>query len=98
MLGKSGIDGTSVEGASTLPYAIDNLAVELQTAKLPVPVQWWRSVGSTHNGYATEVFIDELAAAAGKDPYALRRPVPAQNPRHQGGGGSLVGQNGRGHT
>jgi isoquinoline 1-oxidoreductase beta subunit len=83
MLVKDGVDGTSIEGASTLPYAIPNLAVDLHSPKLPVPVQWWRSVGSTHTGYATEVFIDELAVAAGKDPYALRHALLQKHPRHK---------------
>jgi len=84
MLVKEGVDGTSVEGAKTLPYAIPNLAVDLHSPKLPVPVQWWRSVGATHNGYATEVFIDELAVAAGKDPFTLRRALLDKHPRHRG--------------
>ena len=45
---KDGIDATSVEGASTLPYAIPDLQVELHSPKVGVPVLWWRSVGSTH--------------------------------------------------
>jgi isoquinoline 1-oxidoreductase beta subunit len=81
---KDGIDITSVEGASTLPYAIPNLAVELHTTKLPVPVQWWRSVGSSHTAYSTETFIDELAAAAGKDPVAFRLGLLGAHPRHAG--------------
>ena len=84
MMVKDGVDGTSVEGASTLPYTISNLAVDLHTPKLPVPVQWWRSVGSTHTAYSTEVFVDELAVAAGKDPYALRRALLDKHPRHKG--------------
>jgi isoquinoline 1-oxidoreductase beta subunit len=47
-------------------------------------VQWWRSVGSTHTAYATEVFIDELAAAAGRDPVEMRRALLAKHPRHRG--------------
>jgi isoquinoline 1-oxidoreductase beta subunit len=83
---KDGIDITSVEGASTLPYAIPNLHVDLHTtnAQVKVPVQWWRSVGSTHTGFATEVFIDELAAAAGQDPVAYRMALLAKHPRHAG--------------
>jgi isoquinoline 1-oxidoreductase subunit beta len=80
---KDGIDLTSVEGANTLPYAIPNLGVELHSPKLPVPVQWWRSVGSTHTAYSTETFLDELAGAAGKDPVELRRQLLAKHPRHQ---------------
>jgi isoquinoline 1-oxidoreductase subunit beta len=80
---KDGVDDTSVEGASTLPYAIPNLGVELHTTKVGVPVLWWRSVGSTHTAYATEVFLDEVAHAAGKDPVALRRAL-LKDPRHLG--------------
>ncbi len=80
---KNGIDVTSVEGANTLPYAIPNLGVELHSPRLPVPVQWWRSVGSTHTAYSTETFLDELAAAAGKDPVELRRQLLAEHPRHR---------------
>jgi isoquinoline 1-oxidoreductase beta subunit len=81
---KDGVDQTSVEGASTLPYAIPNLRVELHSPALPVPVQWWRSVGSTHTAFATEVFIDELAHAAGADPVAFRRQLLKGHPRHLG--------------
>ena len=70
---RNGVDPTSVEGASTLPYAIPNMRVELVTPDVGVPVLWWRSVGSSHTAYATEVFLDELAHAAGQDPFELRR-------------------------
>jgi len=82
LLVKDGIDHTSVEGAANLPYAIPALAVELRTTQIGVPVLWWRSVGSTHTAYATEVFLDELAAAAGKDPFRYRRELLQQKPRH----------------
>jgi isoquinoline 1-oxidoreductase beta subunit len=86
MLVKDGVDVTSVEGASTLPYAIPNLNVDLHTtnADVKVPVQWWRSVGSTHTAYATELFIDELAQNAGKDPVAYRMALLKKHPRHAG--------------
>src|SRR6266571_1109459 len=54
MMVKDGIDATSVEGAANLPYAIPNLDVELHSPKVGVPVQWWRSVGSTHTAFSTE--------------------------------------------
>ena len=72
------IDPTSVEGASNLPYDIPNLAVELHTTKLGVPVQWWRSVGSTHTAFATECFLDDIARATKQDPLALRRALLSQ--------------------
>ncbi|MHB1290935.1 MAG: xanthine dehydrogenase family protein molybdopterin-binding subunit [Sulfuricella sp.] len=81
---KDGIDATSVEGASNLAYRIPNLHVELHSPRLGVPVLWWRSVGHTHTAFSTEVFIDELAVAAGKDPYEFRRALLAQHSRHKG--------------
>ncbi|MBL8671610.1 MAG: xanthine dehydrogenase family protein molybdopterin-binding subunit [Alphaproteobacteria bacterium] len=81
---KNGVDGTSVEGASNLPYAIPNLTVELHTTKVGVPILWWRSVGSTHTAFSTETMLDELAKAAGKDPVEYRRALLAKHPRHLG--------------
>jgi len=81
---QNGIDPTSVEGARNLPYAIPNLRVELQTTTLPVPIQWWRSVGSTHTAFATETAIDLLAREAGKDPVEYRRALLKDHPRHLG--------------
>jgi isoquinoline 1-oxidoreductase beta subunit len=81
---KNGVDATSVEGATNLPYAIPNVAVDLHSPQIAVPVQWWRSVGSTHTAYSTETFIDELAAVAGKDAVEFRRALLAKHPRHLG--------------
>jgi isoquinoline 1-oxidoreductase beta subunit len=80
---KNGIDPTSVEGAATIAYAIPNIDVELATTKTGVPVLWWRVVGSSHTTFAVEAFIDEVAHAAGKDPYAFRRDLLAHEPRMQ---------------
>jgi isoquinoline 1-oxidoreductase subunit beta len=53
----------------------------LHTPKIGVPVQWWRSVGHSHNGFSVEGFFDEVAHAGGKDPYELRRNLLANQPR-----------------
>lgn len=85
MMIKNGVDQVSVEGAANLPYAIPNLTVDLHTpSDIPVPVLWWRSVGSSHTAYSTEVFLDEVAAAMGKDPIALRLELLSKQPRHAG--------------
>ena len=81
---RNGIDKTSVEGAENLPYAIPNLEVDLITTDVKVPVLWWRAVGSTHTAYSTEIFIDQLAEAAGKDPVEYRRALLAGKARHLG--------------
>ena len=85
MLVKDGIDAVSVEGAANLPYQIPNLLVDLHSpADIGVPVLWWRSVGSTHTAFSTEIFIDELAAAAGRDPVEFRMALLGKHPRHAG--------------
>ena len=82
MLVKNGVDDTSVEGAADTPYLIPNLHVDLHSPRLPVPTLWWRSVGHSHTAFVVESFFDELAHAAGKDPYELRRTLLAKAPRH----------------
>lgn len=75
-------DPVSVEGVDDLPYEIPNIAVESHQAQVGVPVQWWRSVGHSHTAFATECFIDELAALTQKDPYQFRRALLTKHPRH----------------
>ena len=81
---RDGIDRTSVEGAGNLPYDIPNIAVELHSPTVGVPVHAWRAVGSTHTAFSTEMFLDELARAAGRDPLEVRRTLLHQHPRHLG--------------
>ena len=79
----SGIDSTSVEGARNLPYSIPHLRVELINADIPVPLGWWRSVGSSQNAFVTECFVDEMAEVAGEDPFEYRRKLLSDSPRHR---------------
>jgi isoquinoline 1-oxidoreductase beta subunit len=72
---KDGIDSTSVEGSNDMPYAVPNLLVDVHNTKTGVPVLWWRSVGHTHTAFAVETFLDDVAKAAGKDPFELRRSL-----------------------
>jgi CO/xanthine dehydrogenase Mo-binding subunit len=76
-------DETSFEGAQTMPYAIPNLAVDFLSQEVAVPVGMWRSVGHSHTAFAVEGFADELAHAAGKDPYLFRRDLLAGAPRNR---------------
>jgi isoquinoline 1-oxidoreductase beta subunit len=78
---KDGIDGTSVEGASTIAYDIPNIAVDLATTKTGVPVLWWRVVGSSHTTFAVEAFFDEVAHAVNADPFEFRRKLLEHEPR-----------------
>lgn len=81
---KDGIDQTSVEGITTLPYALPHLRAEYETTQLPVPTLWWRSVGHSHNAFVTESVIDELATLAAKDPVQFRLAALTEHPRHAG--------------
>lgn len=81
MMVKDGVDNTAVEGASDMPYHIPNVQVAWNMAPGGVPTLWWRSVGSSHTAFAVEGMIDELAKAAGKDPYQYRRMLLEKHPR-----------------
>jgi len=83
MLVKDGVDATSVEGASDLPYDIPDLHVETTNTRSGVPVLWWRSVGHTHTAYVVETMLDEIAAAGGTDPLVLRRRLLRDRARHR---------------
>jgi isoquinoline 1-oxidoreductase beta subunit len=78
------VDNTSVEGANDIPYELPNLAVDYVQVKSGVPVGFWRSVGHSHQAFVVESFLDELASAAGKDPYELRRGLLSKKDRHRG--------------
>jgi isoquinoline 1-oxidoreductase beta subunit len=57
---------------AALVYGMDNVSIESVIAETPVPLGWMRSVYALQVGFASESFIDELAAAAGKDPLEYR--------------------------
>jgi len=69
---KDGIDSTSVEGVAPSAYKLPMMKGALHTTTLSVRPLWWRSVGNTHTAYVMETMMDELAAAAGRDPLAFR--------------------------
>jgi isoquinoline 1-oxidoreductase subunit beta len=57
---------------ATIPYITPNLRLEYTLAESSVPRAWWRSVEHSSSGFVMESFIDELAAAAGRDPLEFR--------------------------
>lgn len=72
VLGARG-DSQGYEGSSDLPYIFASRLVEWVSHPSPIPVGFWRSVGASINTFGVESMIDELAAAAGQDPYLYRR-------------------------
>jgi isoquinoline 1-oxidoreductase subunit beta len=79
--GRNGVDSTAVEGIHTLEYAIPHFQVDYHRADVGIPVTYWRAVGYTQNTFFAECFLDELAAAGGKDPVELRRKLLTGSPR-----------------
>jgi len=76
------LDGTGKPTAWQQRIVQSSLMKKLKTDP-GIPYGFWRSVGSSVNGYVTEAFIDEMATAAGKDPYEFRRQLLADHPRHR---------------
>jgi isoquinoline 1-oxidoreductase beta subunit len=79
----NGVDFISVDGAANLPYDIPNIRIEYTEKDPGVPYGFWRSVGASVNGFVVEGFIDELAVAAGEDPFEFRRTRLSKHPRHK---------------
>jgi isoquinoline 1-oxidoreductase beta subunit len=75
-------DKTTAEGLFDLPYGFLHQHMEHVATRTGVPVGFWRSVGHSHNGFISESFVDELAAAANQDPVDFRRKWLKGAPRH----------------
>jgi len=60
-------------------YGISNYSIESVVTETPVPLGWMRSVYALQAAFALESFIDELAAAAGKDPLLYRLHLLAKD-------------------
>jgi isoquinoline 1-oxidoreductase subunit beta len=77
------VDRTFISGlADEMPYAIPNYLVDYVVRPTPVPLGVWRAINYTQNAFYKECFIDEMAHAAGIDPYRYRRKLLANNPRN----------------
>jgi isoquinoline 1-oxidoreductase beta subunit len=81
LVGPAGGPFLLTRGADELIYPVPNFRLERVIEDPGVPVAPWRGVGPSQNGWVVESFVDELAHAAGKDPYAFRRDLVAGRPR-----------------
>ncbi|HXM63982.1 MAG TPA: xanthine dehydrogenase family protein molybdopterin-binding subunit [Terriglobales bacterium] len=67
----NGVDPDLPDEAALI-YSFPAATVEYVMTETPVPLGWMRSVYALQAGFASESFIDELAAAAKKDPLEYR--------------------------
>lgn len=69
--------------APVIPYAVASQKIHYVDSPTHVPFGPWRSVDHSQHGFFTEAFFDEVAVAAGKDPYEYRMSLLVDKPRHQ---------------
>jgi isoquinoline 1-oxidoreductase beta subunit len=77
-----GVDRNFLQGLlEDMPYDLPNYRVDFAMRNTHVPVGVWRSVNHSQNAFFKESFIDEMAHAAGADPYLFRRKLLAKRPK-----------------
>ena len=77
------IDSPGLNEGFPIPYGIANQSIASVASPHHVRTGSWRSVAHTQHGFYTESFIDELARAAGRDPFEYRRDLLAPGSRHR---------------
>jgi isoquinoline 1-oxidoreductase beta subunit len=77
-----GVDRNFLQGLlEDMPYGVPNYRLDFAMRNTHVPVGVWRSVNHSQNAFFKESFVDEMAFAAGADPYLFRRKLLAGKPR-----------------
>src|SRR5690606_29148085 len=79
----NGKDYIGARGLDQQFYAIPNVLADYTREIRGMRVHAWRGIGSGYNKFAAESFLDEVAAAAGKDPLDLRLELSKEHPRAQ---------------
>ena len=78
---KEGVDRHALGGIVDMPYSVPNLRIEFAMRNSHVPVGFMRTVFHSQNPFMRESFVDEMAHAAGKDPYEFRRALLQAKPK-----------------
>jgi isoquinoline 1-oxidoreductase subunit beta len=78
---REGVDRHALGGIIDLPYGVPNLQIEFAMRNSHVPVGFMRTVFHSQNPFMRECFLDELAHAAGRDPYEFRRAMLKDRPK-----------------
>jgi len=82
---KDGVDPVQFQSMNPAEFAymaVPNILIDHAMRNTHVPVGFWRGVNTNQNAIYMECFIDEMAAAAGKDPLEFRRAMMGKNPKH----------------
>jgi isoquinoline 1-oxidoreductase subunit beta len=72
-------------GGADPAYSCSDVRIDFAPVHSVVPRAWWRSVESSFMAFAVECFIDELAHAAGSDPYEFRMSLLQEEGKNTGG-------------
>jgi isoquinoline 1-oxidoreductase beta subunit len=78
-----GVDDSVIEYAINFPYDVPNVAVTYSRQEIGIDVGYMRSVSHAPNCFVIESFMDELAAAAARNPYDFRMELLRKKPRHR---------------
>jgi isoquinoline 1-oxidoreductase beta subunit len=78
---RSSYAGGGDRESTDMPYAIGDKDAAARDAAHPIRLGQWRSVLNSQHGFFKESFIDEMAHAAGKDPFLFRRDLLGGQPR-----------------
>jgi isoquinoline 1-oxidoreductase subunit beta len=82
-LGESFVDRSFISGlADEMAYDVPNYRVDYVVRETAVPLGVWRGINYTQNVFYKECFIDEMAHAAGVDPYRFRRLLLRNSPKN----------------
>jgi isoquinoline 1-oxidoreductase beta subunit len=80
--GASFVDRSYLSGLlEEIAYDVPNYLLDYVVRPTPVPVGVWRAINYTQNFFYLESFVDEMAHAAGADPYLYRRRLLRNSPK-----------------
>jgi isoquinoline 1-oxidoreductase beta subunit len=74
------VEPMATAGIADIGYTIPNLHIDAVIKNTHLPVWFWRAPGANQHVFSMESFVDEMAQAAGQDPYQFRRKLLADKP------------------
>ncbi|MGB5340355.1 MAG: molybdopterin cofactor-binding domain-containing protein, partial [Gammaproteobacteria bacterium] len=78
-----GTDAVALQGIADHFYVVPHYRADYALRTLHVPLGFWRSVNHSQNVYFREHFLDQVARAAGQDPYEFRLGLLKDAPKQR---------------